>query len=213
MPQPADKSVEGTVESAPIRLDGYYASDFRCLLKVLLPLYVDHHRRYMSIRVSRSHHSQYRDKVDLSPEEWKSVLKLASAWEFSALRDAAIEQLSKVKELDLIEKLIIAVRFHIDAWTLDTLNALAKRETPLSLSEVERLLPVVGLGYIVKIAQVREDISNVAQTVPGRANHNIYCQTCNANRTCMGSQYLAQGSRAQRDFTAVIQSVFGLPQV
>jgi hypothetical protein len=186
MPQPADKSVEGTVESAPIRLDGYYASDFRCLLKVLLPLYVDHHRRYMSIRVSRSHHSQYRDKVDLSPEEWKSVLKLASAWEFSALRDAAIEQLSKVKELDLIEKLI---------------------------SEVERLLPVVGLGYIVKIAQVREDISNVAQTVPGRANHNIYCQTCNANRTCMGSQYLAQGSRAQRDFTAVIQSVFGLPQV
>jgi hypothetical protein len=40
IPQPPDQVAEGTAESSPIRLDGYYASDFRCLLKVLLPLYV-----------------------------------------------------------------------------------------------------------------------------------------------------------------------------
>jgi hypothetical protein len=87
--------------------------------------------------------------VGLSADEWKSVLELASAWEFPALRDAAIEQLSQAKRLDLIEKLIIAVCYHVGAWTLGTLSAFTKRDAPLNLSEVERLLPVVGLGYIV----------------------------------------------------------------
>jgi hypothetical protein len=212
MPQPADQSVEGTVESAPIRLDGYYASDFRCLLKVLLPLYVI--QDYRIVPILPNHRRQYRAKVDLSADEWKSVLKLASAWEFPALRDAAIEQLSKVKELDLIEKLIIAVRFHIDAWVVDTLNALAKRDAPIGIADAERLLPVVGLEYVLKIGQVREDGTgvNASAVVPAHNYSCAYCSrsyACNYANTSIITNASGQ-SRSQRDYTPVIRSVFGI---
>jgi hypothetical protein len=156
------------------------------------------------------YHSQYRSEAALSPEEWKSVLKLTTAWQFSSVRETAIKHLSQSQEPDLIEKLILARRFHIDSWLVDTLNQIAKRETPLSAVDAERLVPVVGFEYFMKIVQVRE--STMDSGTATAAPHNFYCTYCGNNSSCNKGLALNQPTgRSQRDFTVTIRSVFDLP--
>jgi hypothetical protein len=142
--------------------------------------------------------------VELTVDEWKSVLKLATAWEFLSVRDTAVQQLSKTPEPDLIEKLIMAVRFHVDSWILDTLNQIAKRDGPLSTADAERLIPVVGLDYVMKITQVRED--GTSNATPA---HNYSCASCGRSYPCTTASTTTQ-TRSQRDYTSIIRVVFGL---
>jgi hypothetical protein len=126
------------------------------------------------------------------------------------VRETAIKHLSQSKEPDLIEKLILARRFHIDSWLVDTLNQIAKCEPPLSTVDAERLVPVVGFEYFMKIVQVRESTmdSGTATVVP----HNVDCLYCGETSPCnQGPALNKPTSRSQRDFTATIRSVFDLP--
>jgi hypothetical protein len=173
---------------------------------VLLPLYV--YLLCLQGHNSFSLNSKYGVQAELSEDEWKSVLRLSTAWEFPAVRQVAITHLSKIQQLDPVEKLIIAVRFHVDAWLVDTLNQLARRDAPLSINDTERLIPVVGLEYVTKIAQVREN-ETVIDTNPTPSSNQCYCNRCGCYHPS-GGYAIQRKPRSERDYSSIIRSVFDL---
>jgi len=157
----------------------------------------------------------------LSPEEWTSVLKLSSMWQFHKIRTSAIRNMEKIT-IDLVDKVVIARRFDISTWLVPTLNALIQRETPIELSEGNRL----GMEWALKVAEVRERGVTTTQnrtcaycpyTGPARCNS---CNSTTANRCGSCSNQLPnttttsttgkRGERSSVDYSADIRQVFGL---
>jgi hypothetical protein len=125
------------------------------------------------------------------------VLALASKWHFEGVRATAIDKLHSAA-LDPIDKLLLAIRYDVKPWLVDTLNRIAQREAPLGSADAERLLPVVVLDYVLKIAQVREGI------VPATSGGGCICKTHGFLVSCSG------GGRASMNVSSAIRVVFGL---
>jgi hypothetical protein len=206
VPQPSGQPVDGSDEDHPLRLDGYSAADFRQLMRVVLPLSVFlllmcvHFTNLVCI-----HYSGPATTEDLTTEEWKAVLALSTAWVFDSVRKVAIKQLNKAR-FDSVDRLVLAVKYHIDEWVVDTMNKIAQREEPLDITDADRLLPVVGVDYLLKIARVREEAPTNVTT------DNSACYCSNHGRpmpsgvSCMDTGCV---QRSQRDFRPVIRRVFG----
>jgi len=194
------RALDGSSDDQPLRLDGIKKSDFVQLLRVMFPL-----------------DSQQPDSP--SPEEWTSVLKLSNMWQFHKIRATAIKKLETIT-MDLVDKIVIARRFDIPTWLVPTLNALIQRESPVGLSEGNRL----GMEWVLKVAEVRERGATIATqnractschyTGPARCNS---CNSTTANRCGSCSTYLPnatttgkRGARSNVDYSTDIREVFGL---
>jgi len=207
VPKTADgRALDGSSDDQPLRLDGIKKSDFVQLLRVMFP--------------SDSQHPEL-----LTPEEWTSVLKLSTMWQFQKIRATAIKTMEG-QSMDLIDKIVIARRFDVSAWLVPTLNTLIQREKPIDLSEGDRL----GMEWVLKVAEIRE--GDAVPTTQERTCQNGNCNykgppRCNscssttANRCGSCSQYLAavtttsnstgkRGGRSNVDYSKNIQEVFGL---
>jgi hypothetical protein len=169
-----------------------------------------------------THGRNHRDSQQpdsLSPEEWTSVLKLSSMWQFHKIRATAIKHMETVT-MDLVDKIVIARRFDIPTWLVPTLNALIQRESPIGLSEGNRL----GMEWVLKVAEVRErgattatqnrECTSCHYTGPARCNS---CNSKIANRCGSCSTYLPnattmgeRGARSDVDYSTDIRKVFGL---
>lgn len=91
--------------------------------------------------------------MDLTEQEWLSVLRLASMWDFLKIRQTAIEKL-QARSLDLITKIELAHKYEIREWLFGAYLALGKRLEPLSVGEGQRL----GFDFAIKMASVREQL-------------------------------------------------------
>ena len=91
--------------------------------------------------------------MDLSEQEWLSVLRLASMWDFLKIRQTAIEKL-QARPLDLITKIELAHKYEIREWLFGAYLALGKRVDPLTVEEGHRL----GFDFAIKMASVREQL-------------------------------------------------------
>ncbi|KAI5983064.1 hypothetical protein EDD15DRAFT_2179700, partial [Pisolithus albus] len=177
LPQPNSDAIEGQDDTRPVILHGVSRADFECLLKALLC-------------------RQYGENKGLAlslTNEWTSVLKLSTMWEFTTLREAAISWLdtsdASLYRSDPLEKIVLANRYDIKEWLLPSLLALAQRPDPISIEEGRRL----GLETALKLASVREKLR--LQKAP------------------QGTKQLVVGDRDPAatllDFTPVIRKVFG----
>lgn len=131
-------------------------------------------------------------------------------WGFSAVRAAAIAKLSEMT-LDPIDKVILAKKHNVDRWLIPALNELAQREAPLDIKDALRLEPVVGLEFILKLAQVRESSVTVQSSMTS-SEQNALCQPCK-DCTCAGRKQSAlprSESRATHDYTQIIHAVYAL---
>jgi hypothetical protein len=86
-----------------------------------------------------------------SVQEWTSILKLSTMWEFDRIRKIAIDQMS-VLPMDVAEKIAIARDYYVTTWFLPSLNDYARLERPVSVEDVDHL----GLEYLLKIVQARQ---------------------------------------------------------
>lgn len=178
LPQPNNDAIEGQDDTRPVILHGVSKADFECLLKVLLC----------------RQHGKNKDLVLSLTNEWTSVLKLSTMWEFASLRKAAISWLdtspASLHRSDLIEKIVLATRYDIKEWLLPSLLAIAQRPDPISVEEGKRL----GIETALKLASVREKLR--LQKAP------------------QGTRQLVVGDRDRAatllDFTPMIRKVFGL---
>ncbi|KAI0002243.1 hypothetical protein BJV74DRAFT_765818 [Russula compacta] len=96
--------------------------------------------------------------VDLSYEEWRSVLHLSTRWGFASIRKLA---LNTIKPPTPHDRLWLARTYSVDDWVLHALSALCERRAPLSLDEARQM----SIEDVVLVATVREDIRNHALQV------------------------------------------------
>lgn len=90
----------------------------------------------------------------LTTDEWISVLKLSTMWEFLRLKDLAVHNLDGLLSLQALpaQRVALARQYDIKAWLIPAFNALAQRESPLTKEDFE----AIGLDDFLKLVQVRE---------------------------------------------------------
>lgn len=134
LPQIVGRDPEGSNESAPVKLEGVSKLDFQKLLEVMYPLELT-----------------ATPWLTMSKEEWISVLKLATMWNFKEIRALAISNLSK-QTIDPIEQILLAKSYNVPQWLHSGYDAIAQRSRMLSLDEAEQL----GYPTAIRVFQVRE---------------------------------------------------------
>ncbi|KAI5997631.1 hypothetical protein F5J12DRAFT_889432 [Pisolithus orientalis] len=144
--------------------------------------------------------------LDLDCDQWISVLKLSTMWEFVGLRNAAIQHLDIPSELvDPIDKVVLALQYNIREWLLPAFLALAKRPTPISIEEGRR----IGFENALKLASVREKLRLVMVVEEFTFTYKSCTRTQKYNTRC-----LVLGDRDKEaenlDYTPFIREVFGL---
>ncbi|KDQ50878.1 hypothetical protein JAAARDRAFT_545472 [Jaapia argillacea MUCL 33604] len=129
-----DQLQEGSNDDNPIRLDGVKSIDFERLLRVIYPL-------------------QIGVPVVLRWDEWWSVLRLATMFDFESIRKLAIEKMScdRVGRGD-VDVILAARECGVREWLLPAYQALARRREMLSVADAERL----GWEDGIAILQIRE---------------------------------------------------------
>lgn len=157
MPQGSQNMVEGQSDDKPIRLDGVTKNDFEQLLKALFHRLV-RSNQFMVLRHLDDNEALHRHHgavpgLPLTVDEWASVLKLSTKWEFKMLRQAAIDALIAL-QIGPVDRIVLARQYDIRHWMVPALNELAKRPQPLGLEEGTKL----GLETALKLASVRERV-------------------------------------------------------
>ncbi|EIW80316.1 hypothetical protein CONPUDRAFT_105309 [Coniophora puteana RWD-64-598 SS2] len=142
-----NQPAEGLSDDNPIVLQGVTSYDFRQLLRVLYA------RAIVPSALPVSVTNPARSQLSLARQEWSAVLKLSHQWEMSTIHQFAIGKMSSLA-MDPTDKLALALKYNIDVWIKPALNDLAKRSRPMTKRDVDLL----GLGVVLKIAEVRESI-------------------------------------------------------
>jgi hypothetical protein len=94
-------------------------------------------------------------------EHWTSILRLASKWTFTSLRELAVKHLFKITTP--IEKIVLGHTFDLPQWLPIAYGELCERETPLSIEEGRQLsqLGEKGGDIVILLYQARHSIYGV----------------------------------------------------
>jgi len=185
---PGEQDVEGT-EDKPFVLQGITEVDFVCLLKVMLPL-------------------PPLENVELTQQEWISVLKLSTMWEFTDIRAKAIQELSKEDMgMGTIKKIECARSFEVKGWLLEGYIELLKRAETITYEEAECL----GWQTTAKLLLLREKylstINTQIVTCGGCRGQSCSLYTfCDRGRNYSKSQQVTD--RNQHNFTYDVKQEF-----
>jgi len=133
LPVAQDALVDGSDDEHPFKLHGIKQAEFRAFLGVLYPYDI-------LLRTA-----------NVSEEEWISILKLSTMWEFSYARDLAIKELSG-RAMDPITKVLLARQYSIPKWLLAAYHELVNRKELVSCDEAQQL----GLNVAIQIFHIRE---------------------------------------------------------
>jgi hypothetical protein len=106
-----------------------------------------------------------------SVQEWTSILKLSTMWEFDEIRKIAIANLEELP-IDVVETIVMARDYHITAWFIPSLNKYAKLDRPISVEDMDRL----GLEYILKVVEARQ--GEMCKLSSFSASGNLVCRQC-----------------------------------
>ncbi|KDQ51208.1 hypothetical protein JAAARDRAFT_199247 [Jaapia argillacea MUCL 33604] len=129
--------VDGSSDENPLRLEGIKKKDFVRLLRIMYP---------------KNH-----NKHDITTsEEWLSILKLSSMWNFETIRDTAIRTLSskssRMKPISVVDRMQLGMKYHMPMWVAWGATDLAKRLESVSVEEAKEM----GVEFAIRITQVRE---------------------------------------------------------
>jgi len=101
LPSPPGEQPEGSSEEKPIKLEMVEKKDFEAFLRILHPLTIP---------------VQYNE---ISGEDWRSVLKLSDMWNFDAIRELAIRELSTSDKLDPVSQILLGIKYNVGQWVID----------------------------------------------------------------------------------------------
>ncbi|KDR75465.1 hypothetical protein GALMADRAFT_140117 [Galerina marginata CBS 339.88] len=124
---------EGTTDNDPVVLEDVSPAEFEKLL------WVFYNPKY----------SLY----DTSIDDWNCILNLADKWEFHEVKELAVRELHKKKDLDLVSKMALYQKYKVDPRHLVPLYAeLCERDTSLTLEEAT----ILGIESTVIVNTARE---------------------------------------------------------
>ncbi|TRM69022.1 hypothetical protein BD626DRAFT_392453 [Schizophyllum amplum] len=129
--------LDATDDASPLRFDASVTDkDFEKFLWVLNPRVIGEFRTQ-------------------TVDDWVTVLRLSSLWEFVAIRNLAIERLGSLK-IDPVRKIVIHLQYKIGPeWAFDAFDALCRRREPLNMDEGRD----VAVEVVTKVATAREALS------------------------------------------------------
>jgi len=137
---PSNES-EGKRDDTPLILDGILCVDFE---------------RFMEAWVRRNPGSYALH----SPDEWKSVLALATRWEVEPLRALAMKHIETLPytEFDAVDRILLSTQYDFNnSWAFPAYMHLCVRAQALDCSEITRLGPEKS----AQISQIRERSMNL----------------------------------------------------
>ena len=92
---------------------------------------------------------------DAPVETWHTILRLADKWDFKQVKELAVREPNKKKDLALIDRMALYQAYKVDNKHLVPLYAeLVKRDRPLSIEEAR----VLGLETMVLVNTAREKL-------------------------------------------------------
>jgi len=135
---------EGESDDRPIKLESILSTDFEAFLKYLYPYSPPSKLETSSIsNVPRLHRPD--------PKTCIPALKLATLWEFDAIREKCIQDLS-YGQLDIMEKRFLAILYQVPKWLIEVYADLVKQEDIPSPS----VLASLGSENVHRIMRLRE---------------------------------------------------------
>nr|VWP02667.1 Uncharacterized protein [Ganoderma boninense] len=144
---------EGSSDAHPLFLETIKAKELKDFLRVLC-------HRFMTT-----------DPEDASgphvPTSWVPVLKLASLWQITSLREKALQHL---KSADCFLRLELLRQHYVKDWFLPELRDLIQRSQPLTVDEITRL----GLDFAVKVIILREKALSLWNTTQVQRRLALY---------------------------------------
>ncbi|KAI6146765.1 hypothetical protein BKA82DRAFT_145948 [Pisolithus tinctorius] len=189
LPQGESETVEGQSDTCPVILQGISKKEFESLLRALM---------YKKHGTNRG--------LDLDCDQWISVLKLSTMWEFVGLRNAVIQHLDIPSELvDPIDKVVLALQYNIREWLLPAFLALAQRPALISIEEGRR----IGFENALKLASVREKLrlEMVVEEFTFTYKDRTRTQQYSTRRLVLGDR---DKEAENLGYTPFIREVFGL---
>ncbi|KDQ55734.1 hypothetical protein JAAARDRAFT_59712 [Jaapia argillacea MUCL 33604] len=123
---------EGVSDEKALPLPAVRRKDFDAFLTVLFP-------------------PDFRRIGELTVNEWASVLQLSSGlWECAAIRDLAVEKLSKLASS--VDRIVLARKYGIHQWLFPAYKDLCTRRRCLTKEEGSQL----GMDDVITISQIRQ---------------------------------------------------------
>jgi hypothetical protein len=112
---------------------------------------------------------QYRSQTTSArtPEEWASVLRLASRWEMAAVKDLAVNKLTECGFGTPTMKLQVAKDLGIQAWFSEGMRALITRQEPLAALDYQTL----ELRHVLQVVDLRERVHSRYRHGYGQTDH------------------------------------------
>lgn len=123
---------KGWTKEKPFHVDGLSKHDFVAFLKIICPRNVF-------------------QPEDLSFEDWVSVLKLSTLWNFEEARKCAINNLPFTDFEHPVTRIELAMRYKVRQWYFPALQKLATQQYSFETQDVERL----GLNFAMKVVELR----------------------------------------------------------
>ncbi|KAG8925638.1 hypothetical protein FRC02_009525 [Tulasnella sp. 418] len=143
-------SDEGGSDDKPIVLQGVTAFEMESLLYVIEARWI-------------------KDPPEVSADQWKAALHLATMWEYEQLRQFAIEKIDGLK-LPAIETLGLAVKCRVEKWLSPASVDLCLRANSLTYEEGE----VLGFRFLTALNKIRESCLSMTSAVYPGTN----CSNC-----------------------------------
>ncbi|KAF8872060.1 hypothetical protein CPB84DRAFT_1800142 [Gymnopilus junonius] len=144
----------GTDGGDAIKLNDVSRSDFYCLLKVVCP-------------------PTFSLQLNLSQEEWVSVLKLSTKWKFLRLREMSKKELDKMPRVESwsLQKVSLGWQLYITSWVSEGLVELARRHDIITEEEALQIDLQIPRAAC-KLYRIRELEARVKK-VSGREAYGI----------------------------------------
>ncbi|KAG8869706.1 hypothetical protein FRB97_000780 [Tulasnella sp. 331] len=137
---------------------------------------------------------------DLSSDQWTAVLRLATKWGFTAVREHAINIFdTRFRDQETFSRIDLARRCKVAKWFPPAYRQLCERPESLTLVEVKKL----GLPQFVAISRIRDELrrarlEDVVRIVDGRLDDEEVslsgrCTGCRMRVAVNGKPYEGMG--------------------
>ncbi|KAK7462362.1 hypothetical protein VKT23_007963 [Stygiomarasmius scandens] len=164
MPQ-GDQDAEGQNDANPIKLEDVLVTDFERLSKVLYP---------RDIPV-------YQKAPELSDDEWESILKLATLWDFRDVRQLAIDALNS-RKTSAYQRILLGRKYRISEWLRSGYVDLVKQPETLSVEDAEKIGYLTAVRILILRETHRKNYKGLPAGLTTRySNHTPVCSKCSSS--------------------------------
>lgn len=87
-------------------------------------------------------------------EEWISILKLSTMWDFVDIKKKALIEVSAtLHDMMPLDRILLAKEYKVPRWLFEAYFALVERNEPITQKEVDAL----GFDVVYRLLQIREE--------------------------------------------------------